>query len=273
MKNLTDSVVLVTGAASGMGKSAALTFANMGSKIIATDINGEGLKETKQLLDDMNAESTIMTADIANSDAVKEMTDMVIEKYGAPDVILNVAGICAMGEFIHMPLEDIKRIVDVNLLGQIYTTHYLLPEMAKKKSGHIVNVASAAGLYPVACLSAYNASKYGLVGFSEAISHELNDYGIRVTTICPGGTDTGMIDSIGVHGFSKEKIDKYKGVLRPFLTDPQVLADMMVESVVEEREGIYPTKGTGVLHYIAKYMQRLYRFLIKSMKKFMVFVR
>ncbi|MBN1289113.1 MAG: SDR family oxidoreductase [Actinobacteria bacterium] len=268
MKDLKGKVVVITGAASGMGQAAAVAFANQGSRVVAIDINEEGLKKTVSLLDGKSAESMSMKVDLTSEESVKEMAETVIDKYGGADVLVNVAGVLMLGDFADSPLKQWKWVVDVNLFGQANTIHYLLPAMIERKSGHIVNVASAAGLFPITCLSAYTASKHASVGFSEVLSQELREHGILVTTVCPGGSNTPMGESMITHGFSQtEKLSlSNTSSLRKFLTSPEDLADLMVKSVLDEKPGIVAMRGTRILHFIHKYLPAMYRWMMKSVR-------
>lgn len=267
MKDLRNKVVVITGAASGMGQCAALAFAERGSKVMALDINEEGLKKTKSLLDEIGVENMTFKVDLTSTDDVKRMTDEVVEKYGGADVLVNVAGVLIAGDFADTPLEQWKWVVDVNLFGPANTIHCLLPSMIAKKSGHIVNVTSAAGLFPITCLGAYTASKHAAVGFSEVLSTELREHGILVTTVCPGGTNTPMGSAMIAHGFSQaDKLSGGVGSFGKYITQPEDLAELMVKSVLEEKTGIVAMRGTRILHFIYRYFPRLFRFMMKGVR-------
>lgn len=267
MKDLKDKVVVITGAASGMGQAAAVAFAREGARVVAVDINEEGLKTTLSMLDGRSSESMSVKVDLTSENDVKEMAETVIDRYGGADVLVNVAGVLVAGDFADFPLEQWKWVINVNLFGQANTIHYLLPSMIAKKSGHIVNVTSAAGLFPITCLSAYTASKHAAVGFSEVLSTELREHGILVTTVCPGGTNTPMGNKMITHGFSRaDKLSEGLGSFGKYITQPEDLAELMVKSVLGEKTGIVAMRGTRILHFIHKYFPGLYRLMMKGVR-------
>lgn len=268
MKDFGNMIVLVTGAAGGVGRSTALEFARKGSTVIATDNNNEGLNETRSMLEEINGKSWVMPAELTSSDAVKALADKVIEKHGGVDVIANVAGACMMADFVDSPMDMWKYIVEVNLFGPFHTIHYLLPTMISKKSGHIINVASAAGLFPLSCLSAYTASKYGTVGFSEVLSDELSEHGINVTTVCPGPINTSMAENIHVYGEGLDQMDKMKngGFMMKLITQPEFYAELIIESVEKDKTGIISPGGVRTIHTASRFFPGVKKLMVKSIR-------
>lgn len=268
MKDFENMVVLVTGAAGGVGRATALEFARKDSTVIATDNNNEGLDETRSMLEGINGKCWIMPAELTSSDSVKALTDKVIDKHGGVDVLANVAGACMMADFVDSPQDMWKYVVEVNLFGPFHTIYHLLPSMISKKSGHIINVASAAGLFPLSCLSAYTASKYGTVGFSEVLADELSEHGINVTTVCPGPINTPMAENIYVYGEGLDQMEKMKngGFMMKLITQPEFYANLIIESVEKGESGIVSPSGVRTIHTASRFFPGVKRLMVKSIR-------
>lgn len=182
---------VVTGAASGIGRSSALAFARRGAKVAIVDINKEKLAKVKKELEAMGAEVYDYIVDVAKPEQVRELCDDVYRKFGRVDVLYNNAGIGIAGRFEDTSMEDWDWIIGVNLKGVINGCHYFYPRMIEQGGGgHILNTASGAGLVPLLLMTAYSCTKFGVVGFSESLRAEASLHGIGVSVICPGFVDT-----------------------------------------------------------------------------------
>ncbi len=195
MKSLKGRVVLVTGAAMGMGKALAASLLNEGCTVALVDINSEKLAETASELKNMGP-CKAYTCNIADRSAVAGLADQVNEDLGTPAILINNAGVMKAAELIDLDPESIERMIEVNLLSLFWLTKAFLPGMIKLNEANIVNIASAGGILAIPNLSAYCASKFGVVGFSDAIRQEMkkNRYNVAVTCVCPNTVGTGMFD-------------------------------------------------------------------------------
>lgn len=271
MKNLESKVVFVTGAAGGLGLETAKAFAKEGSTVIGADIDAKRLEGAESTLREIKPECRTFAVDLTSRDSVEDMAGKIVEGFGGVDIIVNAAGIVLVGDFLDSPPEKWKRVMEVNLLGQVHPIYFLLPSMIHRSNGngggHIVNIASAAGLFPITCLSAYTASKYATVGFSEVLSQEMREHGIKVTTVCPGAMNTPMLDSVQFDGGLSTLGNKLKKIglsFRSYLTSPERLAALVVESVEKDKSGIVTTRGIKLTNFVFKYIPGLYTGLIKG---------
>jgi NAD(P)-dependent dehydrogenase (short-subunit alcohol dehydrogenase family) len=183
--------VVVTGAASGIGREIALAFARRGARLAVADIDAVRLQGVREELDGMGAEVHVHVVDVSVAEQVRNLCDEVYREMGRVDVLCNNAGIGIGGRFEDVTLEDWEWIVGVNLWGVIHGCHYFYPRMiAQGGGGHIVNTASGAGLAPLPLMTAYCCTKYAVVGLSETLRAEAALHGIGVSAICPGIVDT-----------------------------------------------------------------------------------
>ena len=228
MKDLKNKVALVTGAATGVGEATSIAFAREGCDLVlATRKNAEGLQATAEKIRAMGRKALTVMADVSKRDDVEKLCQAAIKEFGRVDILMNNAGVGITCELKDMSLEDWEWIMGVNFWGTVYTLHFLLPHMIERKSGHIVNVSSGAGLFGLPANGAYTASKYGLVGLSEVLRTELERFNIGVTAVCPAVVRTPIFDATKVKGFKKD-------VTTPpaiFRMTPERAADQIVRAV------------------------------------------
>jgi NAD(P)-dependent dehydrogenase (short-subunit alcohol dehydrogenase family) len=191
IKDFGNKVVVVTGAASGIGREIALAFAGRGARLAVVDIDETRLEGVKDELEGIGAVVFVRTVDVSRAGDVEALCESVYEEFGRVDVLCNNAGIGIAGRFEDVILEDWEWIVGVNLWGVIHGCHYFYPRMIEQGGGgQIVNTASGAGLAPLPLMTAYCCTKYAVVGFSETLRAEAAQHGIGVSVICPGVVDT-----------------------------------------------------------------------------------
>ncbi len=193
----TDKVALVTGGASGIGRATAIAFAQAGASVLVSDINETGGQETVRTIREISGEATFAQADVAQIDQVEALVDAVVKSYGRLDFAVNNAGIQgAQDRTANYPEKDWHRVIEVNLNGVWYCMKYELAQMMKQRYGVIVNVASVAGLVGFPFHSAYVASKHAVVGLTKTAALEYIRKGIRINAVCPGFTDTPMVQRV-----------------------------------------------------------------------------
>ncbi len=189
--HLKNKIALITGASSGIGKAIAEKFSEEGAKAIITSRDFERIKKISAGIKN----SYPVKLDVSDKDSVEKAVKEIIGKFGRIDILVNNAGIAEWGKVIDVDYGHFERQINTNLFGVIYCTKAVLPYMAKQKSGTIINISSGSGKKGEAECSAYCASKFGLMGFSESIAEEFKEYKIKVHTISPGMVDTPIHDS------------------------------------------------------------------------------
>lgn len=186
-------VVLITGSASGIGAHLTRALIARGFRTAACDINEAGLTQTLEAAG--HPENAIgLALDITDPDNWESVIEAVVEKWGAVDLLLNVGGTLKPGYAHESLTADVDQHIDVNTKGTIYGCQVAARQMVKQGRGHIVNVASLAGVSPVPGLNLYSASKFAVRGFSLSIAQELAPLGVHVTVLCPDAVQTPMLD-------------------------------------------------------------------------------
>lgn len=187
---LADSVAVVTGAGSGMGRCLAQQLVTAGASVAISDVNEKLLDETAALLGGAKGKVTKHVVDVANEARMKEFADEVAAQHGRASVLLNNAGVALLGNFEELSTDDIRWLMGINFWGVVYGVTYFLPLLKKEKRAHIVNTSSIFGLVGAAGQSAYCASKFAVRGLTETLRHEFEGTNIFVTSVHPGGIKT-----------------------------------------------------------------------------------
>ena len=185
--------ILITGASRGIGRAVAIEFAkNNHNIIICAKSDLEGLQNTKRLVENEGVSCYIGLCDVTNEDSVKEFISDSAKAIGKTDILINNAGISYIGLLQDMSLEDWNKVLNTNLTSAFLMSKYVIPEMLKKQSGHIINISSVWGNIGASMEVAYSASKGGINSFTKALAKELAPSNISVNAISPGFIDTDM---------------------------------------------------------------------------------
>jgi len=196
---LNGKVAIITGARRGMGRAHALVLAEAGAKVAVSDISEEDCQKVVEEIKEKGGEAIAIKCNVTEKGEVEEMVKKTVEKFGKIDILVNNAGICQFKPFLELTEEEWDKTLDINLKGYFFCAQAVAKEMAKQKSGVIVNIASVAmGQQGVGFpnIVHYCASKGGIAAMTEAMALELAVYNIRVNAVSPGMIETPMIDVV-----------------------------------------------------------------------------
>lgn len=202
IRSLSSRQCFITGAASGIGRATAALAAREGAVLFLTDINADALATAADEIRAAGGDVRDATAlNIADFEAVRALAQRLQAEHGAMDILMNIAGVSAWGAPEALEHGVWRQMIEVNLMGPIHVLESFLPAMvAAGNGGHIVNVASAAGLFGLPWHAAYSASKFGLRGVSEVLRFDLRRHRIGVSLVCPGAVNTGLVQTLRVTG-------------------------------------------------------------------------
>jgi NADP-dependent 3-hydroxy acid dehydrogenase YdfG len=198
MSSLKGKVVIITGASSGFGESAAKLFAQEGCKVVLAARRLDRLEELAKQVRTLGGEAFPIAVDVSQPAQIDAMVNSAVNAYGCIDILFNNAGFGRLDWFeVLDPIKDIQGQIMVDLLGVIWTARAVLPQMYKQRSGQIINMSSIAGWAAPPLYSVYAAAKFGVRGFSEALRREALPFGVHVSTIYPGSAATEFQKHIG----------------------------------------------------------------------------
>lgn len=222
-----DKVVLITGAAGGIGRAAAKAFAEQGARIVAADTDAIDGESTARLVREQGAEAVFVATDVSKASDCDMMVKRAVSEFGRLDIAFNNAGIGSTG-FALADEEEIAwdRTIAINLKGVYLSMKHEIPVMLKAGGGVIVNTASVAGLVGNPGLGSYCASKHGVVGLTKATALDYIGRGIRINAVCPGATRTSMLEN----WFQDPEVERHVMKLHPIgrIADPAEIAQAVL---------------------------------------------
>lgn len=188
--DLSGQVVAITGASSGIGEATARAAARAGAAVALAARRTERIEALAQAITDAGGRAIAVTTDVADEAQAKAFVDTTIAELGRIDVLVNNAGVMLLGPVAGADTGEWRRMIDANLYGVIYTSHAAVPHLVAQGSGHVLTVSSIAGVRASAGAAVYNAAKFAVNAFSEALRQELAEHDVRVTSINPGAVET-----------------------------------------------------------------------------------
>ncbi|HET9229547.1 MAG TPA: SDR family oxidoreductase [Thermoanaerobaculia bacterium] len=195
MEPFRDSIAVVTGGASGIGRELCEEMARRGAVVVVTDVDEDGARAVAEGIVKAGGRATSTALDVRDAEAFQRLVDETVTAHGRLDYLFNNAGLAVAGEVRDLRLEHWRKVVDVNLWGVIHGISAAYPKMVRQGSGHIVNTASLAGLLGIPCSSPYATTKFAVVGLSQNLRTEAVDLGVKVSVICPSYIQTRIFDA------------------------------------------------------------------------------
>ncbi|HVJ52038.1 MAG TPA: SDR family NAD(P)-dependent oxidoreductase [Aliidongia sp.] len=210
---LDQRVALITGASSGIGEATARAFAQAGAKVAVSARRQDRLESLVAMIRDQGGEAHAIVADFADDKAAKRAVEETERHFGKLDILVNNAGVMYLEPVIDADMDRWRHMLELNVLGLIAATQAALPGMRARREGHIVNISSTAGRVGSPSGAGYSATKYGVVGFSEAFRKEVYKDNIRVTVVEPGVVETELRDHVA-HAGAQKAIQDFAGSMR-----------------------------------------------------------
>ena len=267
-KPFTGKLAVITGAGSGIGRCAALEFAEQGAAIVAVDIRAEDAERTATLIRLSGGKAWARTVDVGNAEQMEALVDWVGKALGGADIVVNNAGIGMAGGIVDTSERDWQRILHVNVWGVIHGARLFAKQMvARGQGGHILNTASAAAFAPSRDLAAYATTKAAVLMLSECMRGELAAQGIGVSAICPGFAETGIMASTVYAGTTEvqqaqlraraTKLYQLRGL------KPETVAKAMLRAVLRNKPVVTIGIEAHSSRFISRYAQWLSRLIAR----------
>lgn len=268
MKSFSGKVAAITGAGSGMGRTLALQLAKEGCGLALSDISEKSLQETVEMVKSHGVRVTSTVLDVSNKEAVFAWADATAKEHGQVNLIFNNAGVALSGTVPALSLEDYEWIMGINFWGVVYGTKAFLPYLEASGDGHIINTSSVFGLASQPLMSGYNASKFGVRGFTESLRQDLEIAGscVSASSVHPGGIKTNIArtarmdsSSEAVTGVDKET--SIKEFEKLFTTTAEQAAKVILNGVRKNKRRILIGADARVFDLLVRLLPTAYQFI------------
>lgn len=272
MQGFAGKVAVVTGAGSGIGQALAIELARAGAQLAISDVDTEGLAQTERRLTALGVRVKADRLDVTEREAFLAYADEVKEHFGKVNQIYNNAGIAFSGDVEVSPFKDIERVMDVDFWGVVNGTKAFLPHLIESGDGHVINISSLFGLLAMPGQAAYNAAKFAVRGFTEALNQEMAiaKHPVKVTTVHPGGIQTAIarnatvvegLDAAAMAEFFDRKLAS---------TSAEEAARVILEGVSKGRARVLIGNDARILDLLVRILgskyQRLFSFGIPKLR-------
>ncbi len=240
MKTLNGKNVVITGAGGGIGRALSLAFANEGCNLAVSDIDPESLAGTEDMLVKRGARVFSRVLDVSDKVAMGGYPGEVAEALGSVDVVVNNAGVVVVSSVEEHTIEDYEWLMGINFWGVLYGSKFFIPHLRKAEEAFIVNISSVFGMVAMPHLSSYNAAKFAVRGFSEALSHELHGSNIRVMTVYPGGVKTGFVKRARFCSTPKKKTHReFNTIFEKFsMSSPESVSREVIRGIRKNKKRV-----------------------------------
>jgi NAD(P)-dependent dehydrogenase (short-subunit alcohol dehydrogenase family) len=271
VRDLRGKRCLITGAASGIGRSTAIAAAGQGAELFLTDRNGEGLERVAaEIRDAGGIVSHFAAVDLVDHDAVVAFAAEVHAIAPSMDVVMNIAGISTWGKIEQLEHEHWRRTIDIDLMGPISVLECFVPPMIEaRRGGHIVNVSSVAGLFGLPWHAPYSAAKFGLRGVSEVLRFDLRKNRIGVSLVCPGAVKTPLVGTVDIVGIDRDnpKMRKLIALFERRAVTPESVAEKIIEAIEKNRYMVFTSPDGRFLHWLQRKFSPPYTLVMRVMNR------
>ncbi|MDX2304831.1 MAG: SDR family oxidoreductase [Microscillaceae bacterium] len=271
MKIIKDKVAVITGAASGIGRSLAQQLAAQGAKVMMADWNAEGLAENQKLIESQGGQTAIFRLDVSKREEVEALFQKTLDHFGQADILINNAGVAIANQTTlrQVTWEQYEWIVGINFWGVVYGTKTFLPYFLQRPEAHIVNISSVFGLMGVATNGPYCSTKFAVRGFTETLVQELWGTQVGITCVHPGGIKTNIVKHAA--GFEEDKKDQEKAI-RDFeaaaRTTPDQAATLIIHAIQKNKRRLLIGGDAYFIDWIVRLFPSTYHSrMMKMMKK------
>jgi NAD(P)-dependent dehydrogenase (short-subunit alcohol dehydrogenase family) len=253
MESYQGRIAAITGAGSGIGRGLAEELVARGAHVALSDIDPDGLAETALRCEGKGVKVTTRVLDVADRDAVHAWAEEVVEEHGSVNLIVNNAGVALVADVVDMSYDDLEWVMNINFWGVVHGTKAFLPHLEASGEGHVVNVSSVFGLVGIPSQSAYNAAKFAVRGFTDALRVELEIARscVSATTVHPGGINTSIVRNARFSdaAAASEDLTESERALR---TPPAEAAEHILDAVLKNRRRTLPGSGAKVIDAVSR---------------------
>jgi NAD(P)-dependent dehydrogenase (short-subunit alcohol dehydrogenase family) len=262
-----NSVAVITGAASGIGRALAIRLARENIAGVAiSDVNAEGLNETAEAVEKLGVKVSRHIVNVSDKAEMQKFARDVLAAHNRVTHLVNNAGVGLLGTFEQISLEDFEWLMSINFWGVVYGTKFFLPVLKEQEKAHIVNISSVFGLVAPPEQTAYASSKFAVRGFTEALRHELEDTNVRVSTVHPGGIKTNIarnsrLGAATPEGYKAQGVKFFDKVAQ---TTPEQAADTILRGILAENPRILIGKDAHAINYASRLFPKKYLKIIEK---------
>jgi len=270
MNTFKDKICVITGAGSGIGRALALQFAESGAKLALADKDQKSLDETKDLT--LSSEGNVFTqaVDVADKAQMQAFADAVEDKFGGADIVINNAGVALIQTVEDTSSEDFEWLMGINFWGVVYGSQMFLPMLKRSNDAALVNISSVFGLVGIPTQGAYNASKFAVKGFTEALRLELKDTNVTPISVHPGGIKTNISRSARFYR-GPNKSDSHSDLSQLFdrfsFTTPEKAASTIIKGIKRKKLRVLVGKDAYVFDWASRLLPSTYHKVIDTLVK------
>ncbi len=266
MKDLKNKVAVITGAGSGIGRALAKELAARGCRLALSDVNEAGLKQTTELCNAIDLKTYLL--DVSDRDAIYAHAEAVAKDFGDVNLVINNAGVALSASVREMTDDDFQWVMDIDFWGVAHGTRAFLPHLIASGDGHVVNISSVFGLIGVPKQSAYNAAKFAVRGFTEALRQEmkLENQPVAISCVHPGGIRTNIANSARM-GKSENAEAQRKGFDKLAVTTPEKAAKTIVKGILKNESRILVGPDAWGIDVINRVLGSAYQPLVERFSR------